>query len=208
MRSLLDDIMSQRAQDITRRVQAHLAPLQRIADIGSGTGHNAQCWRETLDLVVDEFDVADLHWVGAGPTLFDGRKVPVSNEAYDGATLFFVLQYAVDAVELLCDVRRVCSGRVVVIQSTYQGRWGRICLALREFFWGRVAFHVARLAGAVRAAPCPLRPRRCFTRDELRQVFTQAGLTVSAWEPNEWRGMQISRDLIVLTAMPERSTSR
>src|SRR5207302_197684 len=88
--------------------------------------------------------------------------------------------------------------RVLVIQSTYRGRWGRFWLRQRGLVWGRLAFAVARLAGAVRHSSCPLIPRRGFTRPELWQLFEEAGFVLRTWEPAEWWGLNISRDLFVL----------
>ena len=209
MKNLLNRIMHRRAEILTARLRRHLAPGSRVADVGSGSGHNAANWRTTLALAVDEFDVADLHWVGAGPTLWDGACLPSAAAQYHAVTLLFVLQYSPDPAFLLQEVRRICAGPVLVMQSTYRGTWGYFWLALRELFWGRVAFFAARLAGVIPPQPCPLIPRRQFTREELRSTFGRLGLRITSWEPDEWQGMNVSRDLFVLeaTRVPPRSPS-
>jgi ubiquinone/menaquinone biosynthesis C-methylase UbiE len=199
MKAVFNWVMRRRARELTARLRQWLRPGLSVADVGSGSGHNAACWR-AFGVEVDEFDVADLHWVGAGPTLWDGSRLPCSADEYDVVTLLFVLHYVPDPRALLQELRRICSGRVVVLQSTYRGRWGRFALALREFVWGRTALLVARLARLIRSRECPLRPRRCFTREELRRTFGQSGFRVISWEPDEWQGMNVSRDLYVLEA--------
>jgi ubiquinone/menaquinone biosynthesis C-methylase UbiE len=207
MKNLFDRIMQRRAEALTARLRSFLAPGWRVADIGSGSGHNAALWRTTLAVEVDEFDVADLHWVGAGPTLWDGSRLPSATAEYDAVTLLFVLQYATDPAVLLQEVRRICTRRVLVVQSTYRGNWGCFWLVLRELVWGRLAFFAARLAGIIPPQPCPLIPRRQFTREELRSTFDRFGFRVTSWEPDEWQGMNVSRDLFVLeaTTAPRRS---
>src|SRR5262245_24865236 len=106
MKQLINRIMNCRARALTARLRRYLAPASRVADVGSGSGHNAAHWRTALDVDVDEFDVADLHWVGAGPTLWDGARLPKATAEYDAATLLFVLQYAPDPACLLREVRR------------------------------------------------------------------------------------------------------
>ncbi len=198
MRRWLDDIMNRRARGLAGRLQPWLPEGSRVADIGSGTGHNAANWRELLHVSVDEFDVADLHWVGDGPTLFDGRNLSVANATYDVVTLLFVLQYSPHVRELLAEAHRISRGRVLLIQSTCQGRWGRMWLRLREFCWGPLAFHVAGFVGAIRGQPCPLNARRQFSLDELRTLFQQSGFRICHWQPRPWPGLRVSRDLFVL----------
>ena len=204
--------MVRRALALTVRLRGTLVSGCRVADIGSGSGHNAACSRMTFGVEVDEFDIADLHWVGAGPVVWDGTCVPAATAEYDVTTLLFVLQYVPHPADLLQELRRICSGRVLVLQSTYRGRWGCIALACREFVWGRIAFYVARLAGVIRAQACPLVPQRHFTREELRQIFDVSGFRVVSEEPDEWCGMNVSRDLYVLeadaTPLPCHSSSR
>lgn len=177
-----------------------------VADLGSGTGHNAEAWRNTLLSTVDEFDVADLHWVGNGPMIFDGRKLDAGDASYSIVTLLFVLQYAASPVDLLREARRVSSGRVIVIQSTYRGTWGYFWLNVRDFVWGPVAYRVARFAGIVKGQTCSLRSRTLFTRDQMARLFQQSDLKVIHTRPENWPGLSISRDLYVLEPVSTPST--
>lgn len=203
--------MTNRAAQLTRRLAPWIPAQIRVADIGSGTGHNAEAWRCQLGASVDEFDVADLHWVGNGPMIFDGRTLVASDASYSVVTLLFVLQYASDPKGLLQEVRRVSAGRVILIQSTYRGARGYLWLGVREFVWGPLAFGVARVAGIVKGSSCSLKSRTLFTREQLADLFRQTGLTVIHREPEHWPGMSVSRDLYVLecAAMPSicRSSS-
>lgn len=206
MKACFDWLMDWRASQLTGRLMAWVPPGSRIADVGSGTGHNARSFQRGLGATVDEFDVADLHWIGPGPILFDGQKLRVADASYDVITLLFVLQYVADVLELLRDVGRVSAGRIIVIQSTYRGRWGRLWLSLRGLVWGRVAYRLASIAGVVKGPACSLKRRTLYTRQDLMWLFQEAGLRVIHFEPREWPGMQISRDLFVLEPMPNSST--
>jgi ubiquinone/menaquinone biosynthesis C-methylase UbiE len=207
MKNLFDRIMHRRAEALTARLCRYIAPGWHVADIGSGSGHNAVHWRTTLAVGVHEFDVADLHWVGAGPTLWDAARLPSATAEYDAVTLLFVLQYATDPASLLHEVCRICAGCVLVVQSTYRSNWGYFWLVLREAVWGRIAFFAARMAGVIPPQTCPLIPRRHFTREELRSTFDRVGFRVLSWEPDEWQGMNVSRDLFVLEATRARPRS-
>ena len=198
MKWLADRIMVHRARSLFERVGPHLPGSGTIADIGSGTGHNAAEVRRRTTLSVCEFDVADLHWVGPGPVIFDGGRVPVDDGAFDGLLLLFVLQYVDSPHALLSEVRRVSRGPVIVVQSAYRGWWGRTVLGWREFVWGRLALRVAVGLRVLPPVKCPLSPRRYFTRPELHRLFDAAGLVIVKTEPTEWLGLGVSRDLFVL----------
>jgi hypothetical protein len=173
-------------------------PGIRTADVGSGTGHNAEIWRKQLGILVDEYDVADLHWVGPGPALFDGEQLPAVQAPYEAMTLLFVLQYACDPARLLRHLAERCEGPILLMQSTYRGGWGRWWLAIREWITGWLSLQIARRAGVLGGDSCPLIPRRFFSRFELRRTLKEAELVVDHWKPSEWWGLSISRDLYVL----------
>ncbi len=198
MKWLADRIMVHRARSLFERVGPHLPSSGTIADIGSGTGHNAEEIRRRTTLSVCEFDVADLHWVGPGPTIFDGGRLPADDGAFEGLLMLFVLQYVDSPQELLSEVRRVTSGPVIVVQSVYRGWRGRTVLGLREFVWGRLALRVAVGLRVLQPVECPLSPRRYFTRPDLNRLFEAAGLVVVKCQPAEWIGLGVSRDLYVL----------
>lgn len=198
MKWLADWVMTHRATALVARIGSHLPAAGLVADIGSGTGHNADEIRRRTLLSVSEFDVADMHWVGPGPVIFAAGRIPVDDREFDGLLLLFVLQYPESPLELLIEARRVSRGRVIVLQSTYRGWWGRTVLTLREFVWGRVALRVATAARVIRPADGSLIPRRYLTRRELLPLFETAGLVVMNAEPAEWPGLCVSRDLYVL----------
>jgi SAM-dependent methyltransferase len=198
MKWLAECVMARRARSLFARLGPHLPASGTIADIGSGTGHNAEEIRRRTALTVREFDVADLHWVGPGPAIVAGNRVPIDDRAFDGLLLLFVLQYPDSPRELLAEACRISRGSVIALQSTYRGEWGRAVLTMREFTWGRLALRVASAFRVVRPVECSLRPRRHFTRAELLQLFDDAGLVVVSFEPAEWPGLRVSRDLYVL----------
>jgi hypothetical protein len=198
---LADIVMRRRARTLFARLAPHLPDRGTIADVGSGTGHNAEHIRQHSALAVCEYDVADLHWVGTGPTLISDDAIPTHDRRFASLLLLFVLQY-VDSVPLLLgETRRVADGPVIVLQSTYSGAWGLCVLRLREFFWGRAAHALAALFRLVCRSDSPLVPRRFYTRAELVEEFRQAGFAVRTVLPANWPGLSVSRDLFVLEAL-------
>jgi hypothetical protein len=193
-------LMERRARALFLRVSPHLPVAGTIADVGSGTGHNAEQIRHRTTLIVHEYDVADLHWVGPGPTLMSEESVPAQDRCFASLLLLFVLQYPESVSSILFEARRVTQGSVIVLQSTYTGALGQFVVRFREFFWGRMAFHLAVFMRLIRYHDCPLRPRRFFTRRELLEEFHRSGFVVRNIQHSSWPGLKASRDLFVLEA--------
>ncbi len=199
MKWLVDDVMTHRARSLIDRIEPHLPKSGTMADVGSGTGHNGEEIRQRTQLTVCEFDVEDLHWVGAGPVIVEGNRLPVDDQEFDGALVLFVLQYVESPNDLLVEIRRATRGQVIVIQSTYRGWWGRTVLQIREFVWGRLALQVAIALRVLPPVECRLQPLRYYTRAELQRLFEEAGYVIERCEQATWPGLCVSRDLLVLS---------
>jgi hypothetical protein len=195
-----DIVMEQRARALFLRISPHLPVTGTIADIGSGTGHNAEHIRHRTALIVNEYDVADLHWIGPGPTLMSNNSVPAHDRCFESLLLLFVLQYPESVSRILLEARRVTHGSVIVLQSTYTGPLGLFVLRIREFFWGKMAFRLAVLIRLVCCDDHPLLARRFFTRRELLEEFHRSGFVAREIHQSNWPGLNVSRELFVLEA--------
>lgn len=191
-------LMTHRSRSLTARLRPQLPVTGTIADIGSGTGHNAEQIRRLNTVAIREFDVADLHWVGPGPEIIAGNRLPAADDSFDALLMLFVLQYPDSPKDLLQECCRVSRGPLIVIQSTYRGCWGRTVLAIRELCWGRMALQLALFLGILQTTERPLKPRQYFQASELTQLFDEVGLVVLKRIPAEWWGFCVSRDLYVL----------
>lgn len=196
-----------RANQIVVRLLPHLPAVGRVLDVGSGTGHNAVALRASADVECLEADVVDMHVVGTGPTLFNGHCLKFGDGEFASSLLLFVLHYPNDPLQLLREIRRVTTGRVLILQSTYRGRVGLAILKLREFVLGRFAFRLARVTQFIDAVPCPLKPQRYWTREDVIELGNRAALTLREIVPerpsSRLTGSRfISRDLFVWELPP------
>jgi SAM-dependent methyltransferase len=183
---------------LLRRIEPFLPQHGRVLDIGCGTGHNAAGIRASQPrLRVTEADVVNMKVVGRPPVLFTER-LPFGDGTHDCGLLLFVLHYPQYPIELLREARRVVSGRLIVLQSTYSGGFSRRVLGVREWAQGRAAFGLARRVGLLAPVACPLTPARLMTRATLVHLFRESGWRAVRHSPENWPLTQISRDLFVL----------
>ncbi len=198
MKRLANLIMAQRARKLFRRIEPHLPDSGTIADFGSGTGHNADQIRRRTRLQVNEYDIADLHWVGPGPVILRNSAIPVEDNYFAAMLVLFVLQYPESVSQVLLEARRVTRGPVIVVQSTCGGALGLMALGVREFFWGKLAFRLAVWTRLIPKSDCPFVPRRRFSRRELLDEFQRSGFVLRTSDQTNWPGLNLSRDLFVL----------
>lgn len=198
MKGVLNLILRFRAHRLAKRLKAHLPEAGWALDIGSGTGHTVQTLRQQTALRFVETDVVDISVVGAGPVLFNGKKLPFADGAFACSLIMFVLHYPQDPLQLLQEANRVTAGHILVLQSTCRGQLGHVALSVNEFLWGPVAFLVARAVRLIRECKFTLNAQRSFSRDELQTLFQEAGFSIQALLPRPWPDLPVSCDLFIL----------
>ena len=130
--------------------------------------------------------------------LFDGMHLPLPDDEVDVSLVIHALSYSEDPVALLREAGRVASRGVLLIQSTYDGPWGRFFLLVRAWVQGRLSFWLCRALGLIPPVPDPLRARRMFSREHLETIVGHSGLLLRRLEPEHDLAARTSRDLLVL----------
>ncbi len=118
----LDGLMRARGRRKWAWIAPHLPDLTpggRLLDLGAGEGYVGAAARGATGAEVVLADVADFHRAALPFVLVDGRRLPFEDGRFSAALLVFVLHHAGDAEAVLREVRRVTTGRVVVVESVY-----------------------------------------------------------------------------------------
>lgn len=199
IRAVANWIMYGRARKLADRLLPFLPEDGLIADVGSGTGHNSVILRKRSACDIQQFDVADMHWVGERPhrisdesatPLFAGREV-------DCVLLIFVLQYPQDPTLLLNRILNEGPKQILVLQSTYRNRWGKCVFRIQEAVFGPLAFYVARFAGLIPNEKCSVKPVRFFRSDRVVDLLNLWGLQVCHQQSNSHWLLGTGSDLLV-----------
>jgi ubiquinone/menaquinone biosynthesis C-methylase UbiE len=108
-----------RATDIAAHVLPYLQSGQRILDIGAGTCHVAEAIiRRGHDVTL--VDVADGSLVpGLRAQLYDGRRLPFPDDAFDVVLLLTVLHHIPRPDDTLVEARRVAR-RIAIIEDVFE----------------------------------------------------------------------------------------
>jgi SAM-dependent methyltransferase len=199
-----DAVMHARAALLCRRLAPWLPAGDAILDIGSGTGHNGHRLRR-LGRTVVESDIVDMHTCGPGPARIEDGRLPFGDDAFDWATMLYILHYVERPEAILAEARRTVRKGLIVLQSTCEGSAGRSVLRMREQAEGDWAFRFARWCGYVGRIPNPLRVRGLFDRGRLEQAFRNAGWRWELIASSRLPAVCVRRDLYRLTPDPERA---
>ncbi len=101
-----------------------IAPTGRLLEIGSGPGSVLQEFR-AAGFDIDAIDVTDSSYDETlKPVLYDGERMPFSDQAYDAALLLTVLHHIDDPEAVLLEATRVAK-RVIIVEDVYESAWQR-----------------------------------------------------------------------------------
>jgi SAM-dependent methyltransferase len=110
-----------------------LGPMEAALDFGSGDGFFASQWKNGRAVrSVTAVDVVERKASLVAPNLYDGERLPFSDESFDLAYAIDVLHHCHDPVMALRDLSR-CSRQYLLIKDhTYQGRIGKLALGVLD----------------------------------------------------------------------------
>jgi hypothetical protein len=94
-------------------------PKGRLLDFGCGDGAIGAAFTSKCDVTL--YDVVDYKDPNVNLPLVIGRESEqiLAGEEYDTILLLTVLHHSIDPIGTLREVRRLCSGRVIVIESVF-----------------------------------------------------------------------------------------
>ncbi|MGD0328233.1 MAG: class I SAM-dependent methyltransferase [Minisyncoccia bacterium] len=109
--------------------------LDTNLNIGSGLGHfsffaeRAGIKIVSLEIIKHPKAVNVKNFI-----LYDGRRMPFDDNAFETSIATYVLHHAFDRKALLEEMRRVTSKRIILVEELYHNFFGKIQLALLDFW--------------------------------------------------------------------------
>lgn len=189
---LFQGMQRRRARRKSRFIRPYLPRLKKplaVLDLGAGEGYVGAAMQQALGARVTLADVVAMNRTTLPHVIYDGRRLPFDEVAFDVTVLYFVLHHAQDQRQVLREALRVSGDRVLVVESVYDGTWDRRLLTFLDKLANRV-----RSGGLMRAQEEHLHFR---TRAAWRALFKEEGVAILA-EQRRGRWMH-KQALFVLT---------
>ena len=131
---------NRRTKEVIGLIKKYLPPKGKIIDIGAGS-----C--DVVSSLINDgykvtaLDIQDLSFYDdIKPVIYDGKKIPFSNNTFDVALIVYVLHHVGDVKKMLFEARRVARQVIVVEELVPDSLLGKFllyswdCLINLEFF--------------------------------------------------------------------------
>lgn len=106
---------------IAEQLAPYLAPGSQVLEIGAGKGLVARALQQRTQVAMTLLDVVDYNQTELPLHLYDGRRIPFADGAFDLALLIFVLHHTSDPLMVLGEALRVSRQGVLVIENDVRG---------------------------------------------------------------------------------------
>lgn len=123
-RPALTRVMLHRSRSKADLVDEFRPPADRpsILDLGAGEGFVGRDLADRWGGDVTLADVRDMNRTDLPLIVYDGARLPFEDDTFDAVLLVYVLHHAVDPDVVIKEARRVCRGRIIVVESIYSNR--------------------------------------------------------------------------------------
>lgn len=114
------DLVEKRDREIMERLETMIRPLDRVLDVGCGSGRLSKKIMKKTGARMEGADVTTYPDAEISTALFDGKNLPFQNETFDGVIILDVLHHAKNARELLDECIRVSRNYVIIKDHYYE----------------------------------------------------------------------------------------
>lgn len=174
--AVLQRVQCRRAARKANRLAPFLTPQKpssgsslRVLDLGAGEGYVGQVLQERYDAHVRLADVVDMNRTDLPLDLYDGRRLPYADGAFDVVVLYYVLHHCASPERVLQEALRVAD-TVLVVETVYHSALQRRLLHVLDPLANRV-----RSGGSMREQEEHLAFR---TPDRWERTFADLGATL------------------------------
>lgn len=157
-------IRAHRAELTYCHIEKHIEPNKSVLDIGAGDCLIAKKIQERKRSDVTVVDVMDSNLTDLDLVFYDGRHLPFNDSQFDTALLCYVLHHCLEPAEVLGEAKRVCRGRIVILEDLYTGWFQKRLIHILHWYLGKVA----RMSG----------PLSFHRPEEWMLIFNRLGLRV------------------------------
>jgi 2-polyprenyl-3-methyl-5-hydroxy-6-metoxy-1,4-benzoquinol methylase len=156
-------VFGRRIERLAAVIAERIPADARVLDVGCGSGTLAKAiMARRPDVAIEGIDVLVRPSTDIPVTAFDGSHIPFPDKSFDACLIVDVLHHVDVPIDLLREVARVCSGRIVIKDHFRNGFAAGATLRLMDWFGN--ASHGVRL------------PYNYLKREEWLRMWQTLGL--------------------------------
>jgi ubiquinone/menaquinone biosynthesis C-methylase UbiE len=107
---------------------------EKILDLGCGSGIFGKKVEEKLKKEVIGIDIVDKRVCKIPFKIYDGKKIPFSEDYFDVVVVAFVLHHTEDPISILKEAKRV-GKRIIIFEDLPEGIFGKVYCFLHWISW-------------------------------------------------------------------------
>jgi hypothetical protein len=132
LRYLYWPFLTIRAKSISDMLCPFIDLHSKVLDVGTGNMLVSKYLFESRKIEVQGIDVINMNLTNLPHKLFNGCAVPFTDKFFEISLLIGVLHHAENQEELLKDVMRVTSSKMIVFEDTYKTEAGKMWVMARD----------------------------------------------------------------------------
>lgn len=161
---------NKRDLEIVKKILPYLTTKDRILDIGSGSCRVCY-YLQQKGFSITALDIKNKSQVSSiSPIIYDGKKLPFSDNSFDVSLLITVLHHTQDPVTVLKEAKRV-SKRIIVMEDLYEGIFQKYATFLMDSIYNLEFFN---------------HPHNNMTEAQWKKIFTEFDLHLINEQKNDW----------------------
>jgi len=129
---LLKKIQTSVAKQSANHLIKYILPNDNVLDIGSGKGFVAKLISEQTGAAIKCMDVLNLKDSVLPVEKFDGIHIPYPDNSFSVVVVVFVLHHAENQIELLKNIKKVSSDRIIIIEDIQENIFDRMFAFLHK----------------------------------------------------------------------------
>lgn len=121
-----------RAETLAKLIQHYISPKSSVLDIGCGNLLISKKLKSKIKIQVTGIDVLDMNLTDLPHQIFDGKKIPFSDNNFDVSFLIGVLHHVENQQILLEETRRVTRKKIIIFEDVYFFYIEKLWLKIRD----------------------------------------------------------------------------
>lgn len=98
-----------------------IARNSKILDLGCGSGIVGKAFQDFFKAKIIGVDIRDFRVENIPFQIFDGKKLPFSDNSFDIVLINYVLHHSGNPVALLKEAKRMTKGKIIVFEDLFEG---------------------------------------------------------------------------------------
>lgn len=139
---LLERIIRNRTEKIVNSFDEFIKKGEKILDVGAGGGWVTEEIQKRKNNKVTLLDVIDFNQTNLKLVLYNGEKIPFSNNSFDAVLLIYVLHHTKNPLKVLEEAKRVTKDRIIIFEDTFSSYFDKFFLCFRDVLTNLLGFLV------------------------------------------------------------------